>query len=179
MFLTISSLLLSISVYFIAKGIYISDLGYPLFNNLNFIPSSIVYFVIVIVFTKISLLISNKIDSEQFDEGSFQSVEIANDAFLPSYLGYFFVSLSAASLSNTSNETFIFVFCIISVFIFCSRISYFNPVFLLLGYNFFYMVTNNNLKVIVITKSKVKKPSNFCSDKMKRINDYTFIDMEL
>lgn len=178
LFLTLSSLLLSVFVFLVAKGYSISCLGLKYTNDLTMIPSMIIYFTIVFFVGLLTINITRLINNEGFDKGSFLSIEIANDSFLPSYLGYFFVSLSAASMGEESVIVFIFVFLIMSIFIFFSRISFFNPIFLLLGYNFFYMTTNHGVKVILITRKNIKKPTEFNSEKVKRINNYTFLDME-
>lgn len=177
--LTFSSLLLSVFVFFVAKGYSISYLfQYKYTNDLTMIPSMLIYFTIVFLMGLLTINITKCINSETFGDNSFTSIEIANDSFLPSYLGYFFVSLSAASMGKESITVFTFVFLIMSIFIFFSRISFFNPVFLLLKYNFFYVTTNNGVKVILITRKSIKNPLKFNSTKVKRINDYTYLDME-
>ena len=177
--LTFSSLLLSVFVFFVAKGYSISCLFQSKYtNDLTMIPSMLIYFTIVFLMGLLTINMTKCINSETFGDNSFTSIEIANDSFLPSYLGYFFVSLSAASMGEESITVFTFVFLIMSIFIFFSRISFFNPVFLLLRYNFFYVTTNNGVKVILITRKSIKNPLKFNSTKVKRINDYTYLDME-
>ncbi|EEZ40847.1 TPA: hypothetical protein ACX6RQ_000569 [Photobacterium damselae] len=173
--LTFSSLLLSFSVYLVASDYKIKIFSY----TFNFLQSISTYFFIVIVFSVITLFIARFIHDLDFPVDSFESIEIANDSFLPSYLGYFFVALSAASYDKPINlHSFLYVFFIMAIFIYCSRISFFNPIFLLFGYNFFYVTTKNGVKIILITKKTIKDPLRFTSGKVKKINEYTYLDME-
>ena len=116
----------------------------------------------------------NRLGTDTIDAGSISVIEPANDAFLPSYLGYFFVALSIPNI-----EVFCYVFGIIYIFIFYSRISYFNPIFFLFGFNFYYIINNKNIKVLLITRNQIKEPKSAAFKKLKRINNYTFIDMEM
>ena len=172
LFLTINSLLLSLMVFFIKEGIVVNSL-YPFFLNLPNIISYVIYFIIIILFTKLSLFLIHFLDTDTIKASSISSIEPANDAFLPSYLGYFFVALSVPNI-----EVFICIFAIIAIFIFSSRISYFNPIFFLFGYHFYYVVDNKNIKVLLITRKHLKEPKKASFQEIKRINDYTFIDIE-
>jgi hypothetical protein len=69
------------------------------------------------------------------------------------------------------------VFGIIFIFVLFSRISYFNPLFFLFGYNFFYVVNSDKIKVLLITKKQLKNPKDVKFENIKRINNYTFMDM--
>ena len=67
---------------------------------------------------------------------------------------------------------------IICIFIFCSRAAYFNPMYFLFGYQFYYAVTTKNVKILIITRQHLKNPEMVQFDRIKRINDFTFIDIE-
>lgn len=171
LFLTLNSLLLALIVFLIKEGIVINSL-YTCFSNLPDTISYILYLLVVLILTWISMQLTNFLDTDTIDAGSISVIEPANDAFLPSYLGYFFVALSVPNI-----EVFLYVFGIICVFIFYSRISYFNPIFFLFGFNFYYIVNNKNIKVLLITRRQLKEPKNGIFNNLKRINNYTFMDM--
>jgi hypothetical protein len=171
LFLTLNSLLLALTVFLIKEGIVINSL-HPYFSSLPDIISYILYLSVVLILTWLSMRLTNFLDTDTIDAGSISVIEPANDAFLPSYLGYFFVALSVPNI-----EVFLYVFGIICVFIFYSRISYFNPIFFLFGFNFYYIVNNKNIKVLLITQRQLKEPKNAVFNKLKRINNYTFMDM--
>ena len=159
-------------VFFIKEGTVINSLHQNLSNLPNIVTYSL-YFDVVLIFTWLSIHFTNFLDTDVIDNGAITAIEPANDAFLPSYLGYFFVALSVPSM-----EIFIYVFGIICVFIFYSRISYFNPIFFLFGFNFYYIMTNENIKVLLITQRQLKESKNVAFNNLKRINNYTFIDVE-
>lgn len=172
LFLTFTSLMLSLVIFCVNQEIVINSL-HPYLSNLPNIVSYMLYLVFVFKITWISIWLSKFLGLDTLDGSSITSIEPANDAFLPSYLGYFFVALSVTSI-----EMFIFVFGIICIFIFHSRISYFNPVFFLFGFNFYYVVNNMGIKVLLITRKQIKDPANEIFNKLRRVNNYTFIDME-
>lgn len=73
---------------------------------------------------------------------------------------------------------FVFVFSILFLFVFCSQALYYNPLFLILGYKFYYVRNSKNIKIFIISKREIKGCDNITFDKLKRINDYTFVDRE-
>ena len=63
------------------------------------------------------------------------------------------------------------------LFKFYSRVSYFNPLFIILGYNFYYAELNSGGEVLLITKKKIKQIKQIDEHiKFKRINDFTFME---
>jgi len=181
LWLTLSSLLLTLSVYLVKSDILLNSLSKCVGNtkvadyiaNLPSIVSYLTYFLVVVLCTWISILAIKFLSNEQLIQGRIATIETANDAFLPSYLGYFFVALSINDFS-----TFLYVFSLIFIFIFFSKISFFNPVFLLFGYRFFNLTNTDGLKIVVITKKDLKVPSDVEFSSLKRINNYTFISKE-
>lgn len=172
LFLTLNSLLLSLMVFLIKEETTINPL-HPYLSSLPAVISYLLYFGIVVLLTLISIRLTDSLDTDTIDKLSISVIEPANDAFLPSYLGYFFVALSAPNI-----EVFLYVFVIICIFIYHSRISYFNPIFFLIGFNFYYITNNKNNKVLIITRKQLKEPKNVEFKNLKRINNYTFMDME-
>ncbi|WP_250691232.1 hypothetical protein, partial [Escherichia coli] len=89
------------------------------------IGSYLFYFLIPVVLTKVSLVLSAVLGKDEFKKGEVISVEHANNSFLPSYLGYFFVALS---INNW--VALFFVYGVLFIFTFLSQALYFNPLFL-------------------------------------------------
>ena len=162
-YLTTSSLSLALIVFAIKNNKY---LYYDF-------ASYFAYCLGALLFARVGLFLTQFLSNDSIEQGSIESIEPANDSFLPSYLGYFFVALSINDV-----EVFCWVFGLIFIFIFYSKISYFNPIFFILGYNFYYLVNNNRVKILVITKRELKKPSDVEFETIKRINNYTFINKE-
>ncbi len=130
------------------------------------------YVVACILLAWFSLFMARFLSSDHMSQDSVERLEQANDIFLPSYLGYFFVALSTPNW-----EVFLFVFSIILILIFFSRAGYFNPLYFLFGYRFYYITTTRSVTVLLITKRRLKVPSDIHFDKIKRVNDFTFIDV--
>lgn len=172
--LTFNSTSLLLVVYAIKEQCVIN--WAKIHSKLCFIPdwvSYIVYFLAPVLLTLFSLWLSRFLAKDSIDKGNVEEVEQANNAFLPSYLGYFFVALSVSKC-----ETLIFIFAILFVFTFFSQTLYFNPLFLLFRYHFYYLTTTNRVKIFVITRKTLKSPSNIDLPQLKRINNFTFIDKE-
>jgi len=135
----------------------------------------ILLLLIPILTTAFSLLFINYLDKDSMKVENGKSkvkfVEQANNQFLPSYLGYFFVALSIPNC-----ETLFFSYLIIYVFAFFSQVLYYNPIFLLFGFHFYYITTINDVKIFILTKQIIKDPKTTNFNKLIRINNFTFID---
>jgi hypothetical protein len=100
-----------------------------------------------------------------------EEFSLADNEFLPTYLGYFFVSLSVSD-----NTTMLYLYVIVFVFTYLSQTQYFNPIFLLFGYHYYHILTKQGTRIFVITKGNViRNKENISFDKLKRINDTTYI----
>jgi hypothetical protein len=170
LFLAFNSTSLLIVIYLIKSGINIQLFPPCIFHIPNVI-SYFFYILVVLVLTLLSLYLSRNLAKEDINKGDIISLEYANDAFLPSYLGYFFVALDVPNF-----ETFYFVYPIIFIFTFLSQTLYFNPIFLLFNYHFYNLTTDNNVRIFMITKQKIKDPKNVEFIGASRINNFTYID---
>ncbi len=168
--LTFNASSLIIVVYLVKKEVLINNLNCYLFGLPNYV-SYILYFLIPILLTFLSLIIARYLSKDNISLGTIKSIEQANNAFLPSYLGYFFVALSVPY-----DHTLIFVFAILFVFTFLSQTLYFNPLFLIFKYHFYYLTTTNEIKIFIITRRVLKDPKNTEFEQLRRINNFTFID---
>jgi hypothetical protein len=166
LFLTFSSVSFFVIVYLVQNEInpLASILGK--FDWIIYLGYVLIPFILTFVSLKIcKLLAMNSISK-------IISIETSNNDFLANYLAFFFVALSVNGLI-----AFWVVFGMTIVFTFFSRVSYFNPVFLIFGFNFYYIYTDENVKVMLISKRKLKNPKSFNKKFVRRINDYTFIDI--
>lgn len=149
-------------------------------NKIDFIPiiaekfkfSFIIYLFYVFIpfiLSFFSIFISKLLSSSEIRK--VNSVETANNDFLANYLAFFFVALSVDDLT-----TFWIVLIMTTLFTFFSCVSYFNPVFLVFGFNFYYVHTGENVKIMLISKRKLRSPDEFFSMKVRRINEYTYME---
>ncbi len=169
--LTFNATSLIIVIYLVKEEVLINEFN-SIFYQLPSYFSYILYFLIPIFLTFLSILIARYLGQDNISIGTIKSIEQANNAFLPSYLGYFFVALSIPYV-----DTLVFVFAILFVFTFLSQTLYFNPLFLIFKYHFYYLTTTNEIKVFVITRRILKDPKITEFENLKRINDFTFIDL--
>lgn len=166
--LTLNATILLAFIYIVKCKVYIEKIG---------VYSIVIYLFIIMVFTFVCLLgivIFPIFPCDSLE--NIQAISLANDTYMPSYLGYFFVALS---IPDKEWLVFGIVFAVIFVFTYFSQSLYFNPLFLLLGYNFYYVSSQNRARIFVISKKK-----DICSAKeinfnlLSRINNFTFIDKE-
>ena len=115
--------------------------------------SYILYLLVPIVLSGFSIFLSKYLGTDEFKAGQVVEVEHANNSFLPSYLGYFFVALSISDW-----ETLIFVYGVLFIFTFLSQALYFNPLFLLFGYEFYNIKTKNGASIFLISRERYKSP---------------------
>ena len=142
------------------------------YKNKKRIVASIVS--IILIFTFICLQ-SKVILKKGSIEGNIIDISLANDSYMANYLGYFFVALSL------SKDWVILgvVYAIVFVFTYKSQSLFYNPLFLLFGYNFYYIHDQEGMKVFVISKKKdIRSCENLSFSRVRKVNDFTFIDEE-
>ncbi len=167
LFLTFSSVSFFVIVFLIKNKIF------PIICwDIEYFPviMSLAYITIPFLLALIALFLSKKLSVSNIK--SIQTIEVSNNDFLANYLAFFFVALSV-----NDGLTFFVVFGITLVFTFVSRVSYFNPVFLIFGYTFYYVTIEDNIKIMLISKQKIKSPKTIDEILVRRINDYTFIEI--
>ena len=165
--MTFSSVSFFVIIYLIKNKIFPSNIwDIQYFDTLM----SGLYLVVPFLLALIALFFSKKLSVSNIK--NITSIEVSNNDFLANYLAFFFVALSV-----NDSLTFYVVFGITIVFTFVSRVSYFNPVFLIFGYTFYYVVMDDNIKIMLISKKRIKSPKSIDEIKVARINDYTFIEI--
>lgn len=127
-------------------------------------------FMVSVVLAAIILYFSRKLPKDVVAE--CQSVKVANDTYLPVYLGYFFVAFGIKNCLQ-----FIMVSVFLFVFLTLSQIEYYNPLFLLFGYRFYFVINSRGVQLLILSKRKISS-GNVKFMELRRINDYTYIDME-
>lgn len=166
LFLTFSSVSFFLIVYLVQNKINPFSCVLGKYHWLTYIAFLLIPFVLTLISLGICKLMKDRTIN------TVQSIETSNNDFLANYLAFFFVALSVNDII-----TFFVVFGMTIVFTFFSRVSYFNPIFLVYGFNFYYVYTNENVKVMLISRKKLKNPKSFEATSAKRINDYTFIEI--
>lgn len=167
LFLAFNSTWLIVVVYLIKEKYRLNIL-----DNYSIYYSWAIFILFPIILTSLSFLIAIKLPKDQLINTAINEIELANNNFLPTYLGYFFVSLGISDI-----PTLVVVFIMIYIFTYLSQTLYFNPIFLIFGYHFYFIKTNKNIKIFLITKKQLKTPGEIGFQNLRRINNYTFIDL--
>lgn len=131
---------------------------------------SLILLIIPILMSLIALLLANLFGNDNMN--SCNEVEYANNSFIPTYLGYFFVGLSLDNITQL-----LIVYLIIFVFTQLSQTQYFNPIYLLFGYKFYHIKSSQDTKLFIITRRKIRNAHEEAFEKLKRINDTTFLEL--
>lgn len=171
--LTFNATSLLVIIFLVQKGYGLATF-FPQNQMLSSLPNAISYvsyLFIPILLTGLSIFLSKKLGKDSFATGTVVSIQHANNSFLPSYLGYFFVALSVGSC-----EALIFVYSVLFVFTFLSQALYFNPLFLLFGFEFYNIKTKSGAEIFLISRQCYKTPSEINIATVYRINNYTFIE---
>lgn len=174
--LTLNATSLLVIVFLVQKGLtlghFFGDAAYLSWTVTT--PNAVsylFYLIMPILSTGLSILLSKCLGKDEFRAGEVASIDHANNSFLPSYLGYFFVALSIGNW-----ETLWFVYGVLFVFTFLSQALYFNPLFLIFGYEFYNITTKKGTAVFLISREHYKSPSDIEISAAYRINNYTFIE---
>lgn len=171
--LTFNATSLLLLIFMVQQGLTLA-MFFPNFAYIAAWPSMVsylLYFSVPVLLTGVSILLSSRLGSDEFEKGRVENIEHANNSFLPSYLGYFFVAVSIDGW-----ETLWFVYGVLFIFTFLSQALYFNPLFLLFRFEFYNIKTNNGTTVFLISRSKYKRPIDVEIPKAYRINNYTYIE---
>lgn len=171
--LTFNATSLLVITFLVQKSCTLEHI-FPKFEFLQGLPNAIsyiAYIVIPILLSGLSILLSPMLGKDSFTSSQIISIEHANNSFLPSYLGYFFVALSVGNW-----ETLAFVYSVLFVFTYLSQALYFNPLFLLYGFEFYNITTKNGAAIFLISRQQFKTSAEVNVQKAYRINNFTFIE---
>lgn len=149
-------------------------------DSISYIPDNLFYTLLIalgvglisLIATRFSFYLAHKLPKTPFPKNFIVDIKPANDAFLPSYLGYFFVALSAPTTVGLLTAFFV-----ILIFLILSKGAYFNPIYFIFGYNFYYTKDEKNVRNLIISKTIFKVPQDVEITELGRINDFTFIDL--
>ncbi|MBR0551053.1 hypothetical protein [Stakelama marina] len=185
--LVFSSISLTFAIFLVNKGVSLFSLGNAwALKSLPGMPlicrrppealleaaSYLCYFLGCFLLSKFALYATRWLSKERVDESSYKAIELTTDTFLPIYLTYFFVALSA-----TSYLSFAMVFGVILIFVYRSEGTYFDPMYVLRGYKIYAATSSKGVKVNIITQKTLKGVADLSFNDLRRINEFTFIEV--
>lgn len=130
----------------------------------------IVLVVFSIGFTYGVLSLHKRLSSAE-ETAKIASVRPAESIYLPIYVSYFVIALNFYSLYSLCVITVILIYCMNK-----TKIFYFNPLLLIFGYNFYEVVTDKGVSLLMITKlSNIKDKKILEQQRFIRLNEFVFI----
>lgn len=165
--MTISSTSLLLFIYYINQND--DKRKIPFLSKYPAIVSCIFFAIVIVLFALVSLIVFLHFQKASI-EGNIHNIEMVNNTFLPTYLGYFFVALSIQNL-----HALFIVYIIVCIFTYPSQSPYVNPLFLLFGYKFYY-ITTTKCKRVLIVSNRDKMSCDIIFPYLHRINSFTFIE---
>lgn len=182
LYMTICSTSFFVVVYLIkCKYTLIKISDYPALEQ---IANITLFIVVPLLMSWLSIILSRQRADDSINRPT-QSVRNASNTYLSVYLSYFFVALSIPELQSNGQSgigvdwiVLLSLYCLICVFIVCSRSYYFNPLLYFFGYNFYNVVTNNGIHLFVITKNTITKGQReIVFPELKRITSIVYLDI--
>ena len=141
------------------------------------------YLIVLLVLSFFSIRFSFKyLDQDVIERAKVKEFEQANDFYLPIYLGYAFVAISLPTL-----KSFLLFFVLMLIVLARTRFFYFNPIFLVLGYRFYFIKQIDDSKILVISKKEIKTIDELFEDSngdmqsyiaLTKVNNYTFLILD-
>ena len=143
----------------------------------------VIYFIALLFLSFFSIRFSLKyLDQDVIERKKVKEFEQANDFYLPIYLGYAFVAISLPTL-----KSFLLFFVLMLIVLARTRFFYFNPIFLVLEYKFYFIKHIDDSKVLVISKREIKTIDELFEDgngdmrsyiALTKVNEYTFLILD-
>ncbi len=143
----------------------------------------VIYLIALLILSFFSIKFSFKyLDQNVIERKKVKEFEQANDFYLPIYLGYAFVAISLPTL-----KSFLLFFVLMLIVLARTRFFYFNPIFLVLGYKFYFIKQTDDSKILIILKKEIKTVEELFDDgngslvdsiSITKVNDYTFLILE-
>lgn len=143
----------------------------------------VIYLIALLFLSFFSIRFSLKyLDQDVIERKKVKEFEQANDFYLPIYLGYAFVAISLPTL-----KSFLLFFVLMLIVLARTRFFYFNPIFLVLGYKFYFIKQIDDSKILVISKREIKTIDEFFEDghgdmrsyiTLTKVNEYTFLILD-
>ena len=143
----------------------------------------VIYFIALLFLSFFSIKFSFKyLDQDVIERKKVKEFDQANDFYLPIYLGYAFVAISLPTL-----KSFLLFFVLMLIELARTRFFYFNPIFLVVGYKFYFIKQIDDSKVLVISKKEIKTIDELFEDgngdmrsyiAITKVNEYTFLILD-
>lgn len=178
-FCTLSSLSIIVWVYLIKQEYCLHKILTRFCPNQQLITcdltenilSYILYFGIILLFAWLTTLVFPKLQHADL-KVSNSEIRSAGSEMVFTYFGMFFYALSVPNL-----PTLILTLILLSFVIYRTTREFYNPLYICLGYRF-YKIRTNQKDIMLISKEKFADKDTVCFDILRRLNTFTYIDIE-
>lgn len=163
-------------IVFFAKNSYTAGYFFPQSPFLVALPNGISYALYVfvpILLTGLLLFLCAMRGKDAFQESTVASVEQINGHFLPGYLDCLFIALVAGDW-----EMFALAYWLLFTAAYLSMGLCFIPFFLIFRFSLYRLTTTNGAVVFLMSRQKLKAPSDITIPVAYRINNYAFIHFD-
>lgn len=140
----------------------------PLYNWIFYILLLALPFVL----TFLLLRFADNLQHQQLTDSKIKTVQSAGADQFPIALGYIFIALS---INNNYALALSFLILLLVCF---NTPAYFNLCMYVFRYKYYYVTTNDNIRVLVATRHRILLGTRPSFTKLRRINDLTYIDIE-
>lgn len=146
----------------------------PILGSLfSYVTYAIILLLLVLISFLSLIFIRKFLDETLLEKSTIKSIEHANDFYLPVYLGYAFIAVSLPTLT-----ALLLFFILMLIILSRTSIFYFNPIFLILGYKFYFVTHTDGSKILVITKNNLMIMDDlFCSLDGSEISSLEMIEI--
>ena len=167
--LSLSSFYLFLLFYFVVNRIFLFSL-LPIWNY-------IIYFAIGFVFSILCLIgVKNKKGKDNQD--SVNSIRPLEFTYIPVYLGLVIISLSLGNFTDNLLEIIFLSSIIYLIWLKLENVSFFNFYWLFCNYRFYEITTDMSSYLLISKRKDVKDKKALRDLNLKRINNYTFIEVD-
>lgn len=172
-FAIISLLLLAI-IYLVNHNIELGTLtGLHLDVDMPPIVSYTLYIVGALFVSWLCTFVFPWLQTISLSKANVKNIESADATFVPMYFAYIFVGVSINSFTSL-----VFCYLIISIICLCAQTYYFNPLLYLLGYKYYFITNSTDKKILIMTKKRIYLGQTLDFERLKKMNDYTYLDIE-
>lgn len=166
------SLSLMAVIYLVNQGKEFGAFGLHLCFDVPVAVSYVIYVALCIFLTWLCSLAFSKLETMNLSNSNVNNIESADSTFVPMYFAYVFVGVSIQS-----NDSLIWCYLLTTVICYCAQIYYFNPLFYLLGYRYYFVTNSTDKKLLVMTRKRIYLNQNVDFTHLKRLNDYSYVDI--
>lgn len=142
--------------------------------------SLIIYIVIMIAMAWLSILITIWTRPDNSHPNAVKYISKSSGLYFLSSLGYLLAGISVPSTEANGSPNWtsmLIVYIIVVILISLSKLYYYNPFYLLFGYRFYDVVTENGIKLHIITRQRIYKDSvDVKFPHLKEITDEVFVE---